>query len=314
MKILVYQGTKRQWRTAMMGYIWQIWEGNETIRFATEETWDKNYRPDVVIAPSDFHSLFEMQLMRWAKKIGAKTIAIQCSLYDRAKVISDFVDRENAQRMPMWLVKIRKHLGHLWVYWVKPLLNFEKPFWGKSSYILHTGQSGMRDADYQIVWNKHQYDILLKDGVPKEKLEIMPPLIYFKDNEKREKAITILVPNEFSVGNKHWECWKQVVHLLGNYILYVKQHPDGKYSPYLKNFPPPLINPKEPAERYIAKSDLVIGLPLALSTSLYIASLMGKKVIAFDPFHEPRGDFFKGWKGINYIDNYADLIQCAKAI
>ena len=139
------------------------------------------YKPDIVIADNDLCS-FEMYLMRFAKKINALKITIQPSNVAGSVIAEKWIDLINSylrfpQFLPLWLrlffVKCRKYLGHFRYYWFWPLMVGEKPFWGKSSYLLRRGNSGMRDSDHQIVFSKRDYNIYLKDGVPAEKLYIL---------------------------------------------------------------------------------------------------------------------------------------------
>ncbi len=348
-KIFFYSGNQRQFRTTMIGYLYELCQSGEAEVYLHKERMDletekalarkdlfpnlveRMENPDLVIVPSDMHSFYEMRLLRWAKKVGAKTMAIQCSLYDKAKTVSDYIDWENAKKMPMPVVKARKYLGHYWKYYIEPLFRFERPFFGKSSYILHKGQSGMRDADIQVVWDEWQKDILLKDGVLEEKLKVEPHPIethynifreaYFKNeiqnlvvmghifhNEK--KTILLLLPTDIEVDEKHEDLYQKIIFDFSRQDLNVliSSHPNtkiGRWSGYKKNN----------IDKSIYRSDLVIGLPPAFGTSLYIADLMGKETIIYDPFKEWRGDFLKGRGNIKYIDNHEDFNLCySKAI
>jgi len=348
MKILFFAGTPRQFRTTLIGYFYSLCnEKNAEVILLKDDNNDldketknaltrkdlfpnlvavvpsscyKNYIAEAIVVPSDMHSFVEMEMLRWAKKKGMQTMAIQATLYDKAKTVSDYIDWENSKRMLMPLVKIRKYLGHFWMYVVKPLIRKEKPFWGKSSFILHKGQSGMRDADYQVVWDEWQRDILLTDGVSEEKLRIENHPIkshfkifdeaYFQYLKKEtKKSVLLVIPSEFVTDGKHYELWGKTIDFFyaNNWQVFLKPHPDT--TNFLFPYSQFAIDSEEPIDKYIYLSDLVIGLPPALSTSLYIADLMGKKTIAYDPFKEWRGDFLKGRGNIIYINNESDLTK-----
>lgn len=321
----------------------------------------KEYKPDVVIATNDVYPL-EMYLMRFSKKVKALNIAIQPSNAADSKTIEKWVDLVNIYLrfptfLPFWLrliiIKIRKYFGYFLYYWILPLTVGEKPFFGKSSYILRKGNSGMRDADYQIVFSKRDYDIYHKDGVPSEKLHILPhPLLRketrkffekvyfnkFKNYKKDKKVVCVMVPEDAVLGfdrknyslifsreeriKKHLEIIKLINKILPRWEIDIKLHPDTKDFKQLKmglkltsqNIK--IVEPKEPADKYIALADVIIGLPLSASTTLFTASLQcpEKPIISLDFHHELLGDYYKDFKGIECIDSEKNFINILKLI
>lgn len=308
----------------------------------------EEYRPNIVITATDMYP-FEMYLLRFSKKINSLNIAIQPSSVARSKIIEKWVDLINSYLrfpsfLPFWLryflVKCRKYFGHFLYYWILPLTVGEKPFYGKPSHILRKGASGMRDADYQIVFSKRDYDIYLKNGVPAEKLYILShPLtrktrefferVYFnefKRNRKNKNIVTLMLPSQVEFGFKRKDhslisvkerkkIWIETINLINQILpeweMYIKPHPDTKdfnqlkieFESISKNIK--IVNPTESVDKYIEICDVIIGLPLSASTALFTTSLQcpEKPIISLDFFQEILGDCYKNFDGIEYIDN-----------
>jgi hypothetical protein len=323
----------------------------------------KDFQPDIIISGSDMHSMFEMYLMRFAKKIKAMNIAISPYNHntDDSEVAEKWVDLINSYlRFPaflplflrLFLVRFRKYFGHFLYYWILPLSVGEKPFFGKSSYILRRGNSGTRDADYQIVFSKKDRDIFLKDGVPAEKLYILDhPLtrndarklfgkIYFnklKIDKNNEKIIVLILSTNVELGFKRndfslippevregkWiEIIRLIIEIFPEWKIYIKPHPDTKNIEKQKEDMESIsenikfLDFKELADKYVAIADVIIGLPLSASTVLFTASLQcpEKPIISLDFFLELFGDYYKNFGGIEYIDNKDDFVKILKLI
>lgn len=317
------------------------------------------YKPEIIISSGDMHSLFEMYLMRLGKRIEALKIAFQLSNIGESVTEAKCVDLVNAYlRFPrllplplrLFLVKCRKYFGHYVYYWILPLLVGEKPFFGRSSYILRHGKSGMRDTNYQTAFSKRDYDIYLKEGVPAEKLYILPhPLVKnkefferaylnkFKKYKENVKIASLMLPGEIEFGfkkddyslispeerGKNWiESIKLIPQILSGWKIYIKPHPDTKNFGQLKKSLEliskniKVVNPQELADKYIEIADLIIGLPLSASTALFTASLQcpEKPIISLDFHHELLGDYYKDFEGIEYIDNKDRFVKTLKLI
>lgn len=317
-------------------------------------------KPDIIICSSDTHSLFELYLMRFAKKKEMKNkikknkilkITVQTGNVGDNKIIEKRVDLTNAYlRFPnflplflrIFLVKIRKYLGHILYYWIFPVLVGEMPFFGKSSHILYKGNSGMRDSDFQTVFSKNDFDIFIKDGVSKEKLYIVShPLqgesrrffeIAFwgkKEISKNRKIITVLLPedrigfrrkddsliSEENIFTVRKEILKLIAGILDDWIIYLKPHPDivdleRFLNPFLGFGNNIIIADKnDPLDKYIEASDIILELPLAAGTALFTASLQcpEKTIISLDFHKEILGDYYKGSELIEYVDNWDDF-------
>lgn len=142
-----------------------------------------HYKPDIVISGNDMNPA-ELYLMRYAKKVGAVTMAMQAALRPREfkNVVLLFSNLNSAHvKMPSFLpfglrlilARLKKLLGHFFYYWFLPITVGEMPFFGKSSFVQLKGTPGMRDGDYYIVFSKREYDICIKEGTPPEKLYIL---------------------------------------------------------------------------------------------------------------------------------------------
>lgn len=315
-------------------------------------------RPEIIVCSSDTHSLFEMYLMRFAKKKNILRLAVQTANVGDNKVIEQRVNLTNAylrfpQRLPSGIrrqmVKIRKYFGHILYYWIMPLVVGEMPFFGKSSYILYKGNSGMRDSSFQTVFSRKDYKIFLQDGVPAEKLRILfHPLAtktrkFFQEafwqnvrKNSGQKAIVVLLPED-KIGFKRQdnsliseqevfaarkEIMDFVAKTLEDWIIYFKPHPDivdvqGFLLPFayfgdrIK-----IIDKNEPLDKYIEISDAILELPLAAGTALFTAALQcpEKPVISVDLHQEILGDYYKYAFGIEYVNNLSDLSDLLQQI
>jgi len=320
----------------------------------------RNYQPDIVIASSDWHSLFEMYLMRFAKKINALRITFQDTVTYEMTKIDKWVDLINLNcstpaYLPIWIrfsfVKFRKYFGHILYYWILPILNREFPFYGKESYILHKGHSGSRDSNYHVVLTKRDYGLYRKSGVSPDKLYILPHpltrqarLIFAKiissENKKRckksRKVAVVMLPAEkigfsrrdYSLIKKYkrikvqTEVFEILIKILKSWKIVVKPHPliknylDEKQRIESISSRIKVIDPSESANKYIDLGDIIIELPRAASTTLFSASLQypRKAILALDLHNEFLGDFYKDFKGVEYIDNVEDLVTTLEKI
>lgn len=319
----------------------------------------EEFKPAIVIAGSDMHSMFEMYLMRFSKRRKALNIAIQPSNIINNETVKEWVDLINSHLrfpsfLPFWLkhffTKCRKYLGHLVYYYVMPLSVGEKPFFGKSSYILRKGNSGMRDADYQIIFSKRDYNMYIKDGVSPQKLFILShPLkrnkfflneIFFKEiikSKNNKKTIILMLPTDVEFGfrrnnnslickeerEKDWiDAVKLIVKIFPDWKIYIKPHPDSKDIDKIREKLGSIseniefISPKEPVDKYVEMADVIIELPLSVSTVLFTASLQcpEKPIISLDFFKELLGDYYKNFEGIEYVDNREQFVESLELI
>jgi len=244
------------------------------------------------------------------------------------------------------LVGFRKFFGHFLYYWIFPLTIGEKPFWGKASHILRIGNSGMRDSDYQLVFSKRDYNIHLKDGVFAKKLYILPhPLetntrdflknnfINKTDNYVNKKFILLVLPdieigfkdNGYSLipKNQRIDEWVDICDLVAKtfpeHDILLKPHPNT--DPFIKDLEDSLlklnnerikiVDGQNPVDKYIETSDMIIGLPVSISTTLFTAHIQcpDKRIISINFDEELLGNHYKDFEGIEYIDDKKKFIQ-----
>jgi len=336
-----------------------IFARNKYFQKLAKDVIQKN-SPDIVIASNDLYP-FEMYLMRYAKKASALRIIIQASNTGDSATWSKREELTNIflrypSFLPFWFkssfVKLKKYFSYYLYHWILPVTRGEMPFSGKASYMLKKGTSGVRDADYQIVFSKRDYEIYLNDGVENNKLYILPhPLIrqktrrflmqeYFKkyQNKKRKNKIaTLMLPEETLIGfrkenyslisheerNQEWkEIIKLIIENLPDWKIYIKPHPSTKnisqikkeFESISKNIN--VVDPEEPADKYIELGSIVIGMPLAISTTLFTASLQHpeKPIISLDFKNELWGDFYEKFEGIEHINNREKFVKILKLI
>lgn len=240
----------------------------------------------------------------------------------------------------VYLVLARKYLAHVFYYWVLPFLVGEKAFIGEPSFpLLARYERFRKGADYYLVFLRKDRKALINKGVPPQKLILIAhPLegrsralfetVYFSQAKtsytKSRKIVTILWPEErvgfwkgtyTPIPKEEMEAMNEKVvaatsRILADWDVIIKPHPGIKdVSNMVKqyqSFTPRIIivNPQEPADRYIETSDLIIGLP-PVSTALYTASLQTpqKPIISIDFQKELLGDCFKKSVGIEYVTN-----------
>jgi len=331
-----------------------VFEKNRDLKNTAEKAIN-DFKPDIVMAPYDIF-LFEMYLMRFAKRSRAITFALQ-----ESNVLDIATRRKNVDlinvylRFPdflpffirYFLVQCRKYLGHMLYYWVLPISVGKKPFSGSSSFILRRGLSGMRDANYQVVFSKRDYDIHARAGVPLKKLYILShPLarktkdffkkVLFKENNQttKENILTLLFPvEEFSFKVKDYslipdkkreekrlEIVKLISETLKDWTIYIKPHPLTKNFEEIKKLfgfkNVKVVNPSEPIDKYIRKARVVAELPKSMSTVLFTASLLypEKAIISLDPCGELGGDIYKEIEGVEYINSLEDLKRILELI
>jgi RNase H-fold protein (predicted Holliday junction resolvase) len=312
----------------------------------------QEYKPDVVV--TGLHTIFELYLMCFAKAQKAATISLQTSLFNYKQETDLYIDLENATlRFPNWLPKnvrlflarVRKYFKIFFFFYLLPLSVGQVPFFYSQSSFYRIIKK--KERHYQTAWEPADYKIFASNGVPTNKLCIVPhPLakentkeffnkVYFTKfkNQENKKNVAILVPYglRFKKENlniitqeKSWQDWFEIVSevssILKDWNIYIKPHPLVKNIDIIKKELESIAsNVKvtdltEPIEKYIEMSDIIIGLPMSCSTALYTASLQDKKklIISMDNHHDLVGDFFKNRQGIIYIDDLEKLKDLLK--
>ena len=253
-------------------------------------------------------------------------------------------------RFRFLLMKVRKYLGYILYNWILPLSVGQAPFFGKSSRILYS-MSGER-ADYRIVYSKQDYELSVKEGIAEKKLVLLEHplkrentkrffkkiyLLNFKNKSKNKtKTFTLLYPEEpYGFKRDDYSLIKEkemlknrieiinlIVNVLAGWKIFIKPHPATPKAEELKKIfeaISPFVtftNPSEPIDRYIEKSDVIIGFPPA-SGALFTATLQcpEKPILSLDlPPQEIFGDCYKNFDGIDYIDNGKKFINILELI
>ena len=253
-------------------------------------------------------------------------------------------------RFRFLLMKVRKYLGYILYNWILPLSVGQAPFFGKSSRILYS-MSGER-ADYRIVYSKQDYELSVKEGIAEKKLVLLEHplkreitkrffkkiyLLNFKNKSKNKtKTFTLLYPEEpygfkrddyslikeTEMQKERMETVSLIVNILKGWRIFIKPHPATPKAEELKKIfeaISPFVtftNPSEPIDRYIEKSDVIIGFPPA-SGALFTATLQcpEKPILSLDlPPQEIFGDCYKNFDGIDYIDNGKKFINILELI
>ncbi len=250
--------------------------------------------------------------------------------------------------IPLWIKiahkKNKKYLAHVFYYWILPLSVGEPPFTGASSMVLLKGSTGMRSNGYYIVMSPKNYYITKSDGLSEKQIYILPhPLArgvrsflmqaYGLDNKPSlfqtyKKTVCIMYPEiDIAFKREYYTIIPQqkiyqtrqniimMIHkILPEWQIMLKPHPAVKNLIRIKKLFEPLgssikvINPQEPADTYIAKSEVIIGFPPA-STTLYTSSLQcpEKIILSIDLQKELYGDVYANSPGIDYIDDIDKL-------
>ncbi len=301
----------------------------------------KRYNPDIVIMANDVYP-FELYLQRAAKRRGAQTMCFQGGYRIAGKEELKTWDRILGNKP---LRTLKKQIGHMVYYWVFPLLVGELPFRGKSSFVRLEDDTGFR-ADWSVVFSQRDYDICVQEGIPKEKLLILGhPLCRASkkvfEAAQREHSVqpsrhaTVLLPSE-EVGVRKkdlslisseeiWTTRKSIIGVLSKVLrgwpIWVKPHPATEdLARARKEFEPiassvRVADASEPAEKYIAQSKIVVGIPTD-STALFTASLQSSEtvVISADLHGELLGDSFRNSENVEYVHDLGQLKELLQRV
>lgn len=249
------------------------------------------------------------------------------------------------------VVKIKRYIGHLIFYWIMPIMVKEYPFLGKKSFILLSyGTRRLKDSDYCVVFSYREYQSYVTSGLPEKKILILShPLVRVpelftmitydssmsKSKKQNQKTLTIMLPSENISFKKadhsiidEIETLKNrrnvvilITEILKGWKVFIKPHPgSSNIEKIRKNYEiiSPLIkvaDPRDAAEKYIQESDVIVGVPPP-SASIFISSLLSsnKVVLSIDLAEELTGDYFKGFNGVEYIDNEEELVNILNLI
>lgn len=310
-----------------------------------------NYLPDIVIVSSDFHSIFELFLCRYGKRYNKKIISIACSnSVGEMSKISKWIKLYSLKTkfssvipfISLAIYSLRKYVAHFSIHFIFPIFSGNFPLLGKSSYLLYTGQSGMRDATYQIVFSDQEKQNFQKSGVSVDKLyTIRHP--YYSDpiknviklffNGSLDIDFLILHPAELigfnndnfstisidSRINQNIKVLNKINEFFPDKLIHIKLHPNvstqnldyikNQYSCAAKNLI--FIDHSLPIELLLINSKVVIDLPRPVSTSIFMNTIINPSGIAIslDLFEEFLGDYYKFNKSVKYFTNIDSFID-----
>jgi len=319
----------------------------------------QHYKPDIVITTGN--NFFEVYLRRFASRINAVNIYFVEFLFAQTKqAIIEYILRiaylKAPRFLPQWgkilFSKFRRHLGHFLCFWILPPLNGQRPFVKEPSFVLAADNSRSGGIDYFFVFSRKDYDILIKDGVPAEKIYILVhPLArgikarrFFKKiyssnplnkNKIYTKILTVMWPPEpigfkrdsYSLISKEGllksrtEIITLITKILKEWKIFIKPHPlTENVSELIQTFKSisnqiEVVKPAESTDEYIEKSDAILGLSPA-STTLFTASLQcpEKPILSLDLQCEFCGDSYKNFNGVEYINNEERFIHILRLI
>lgn len=304
------------------------------------------YRPSVVVATSDYASLFELYLLRLAKAAGVRRVTVCGSASAESRISGAWLEAYKAELyfkplprpLRQLLVRLRAWFGHFLVYWALPLLAGRAPFPGQSSFVLFRGQSGMRDSECQVLFSERDRAVSLADRVPPSRLAVVShPIVgaarhiferlHRPPAEKRGPVAVALYPSETfgfdgdlrPIDRRVYKeaqsgALMDMVRVLKGWRVLVKPHPVYVSKEAFLEACGPLpegvevIDPALPVEPYIMQADLVADLPRAASTATYFATLArpGAIVAALDFCGEYLGDYHRNTIGVSYIRTRED--------
>ena len=248
-----------------------------------------------------------------------------------------FHDNSFLNRIRLTHIKLQQHFNEIIDYWLYPMLMGTPPFFQKSLLKLGVGP-GIYDVDYIVVYSPKEAELEKKIGRPKEAIKVLPhPLIrntkrlfdtIYRSNTKTSNIITIMmdvntvshrrsdlsiIPKEEYIKGRI-AIVKLLLDLLPGWKIVIKPHPIFAHggienlkkkfshvSPKIK-----ITDPNDPADKYINKSNIIIGFPPP-STTLFTSMLLNKLVIYVDLYREILGDAFTSYKGIKYAASLKDL-------
>ncbi len=311
-------------------------------------------QPGLVVTENDMSGLFDMYLLRAARKHGAACLTIQGMLQQPDTAIQKFVELLHVSSdstgpglkrvLRLGYFRTRKWLGHFLVHYLLPWSVGERALAGRSSYVLRTGASGLRDSSLNLVPSPQAFRAHLASGVPAGKLAILPhPLnrlpheLYFVSADAGPAARppsgarTILVLlSSVQVGfravdhalisrEERRQTRLEIVLLLHrifpDWQIVVKPHPDcarlevvEEYFSAVRDLVT-ILPPAVPVEPHLKHSDIILDLPLSVTTTLFTAACAypAKPVISANVAREFYGDHYRDYPEIDYVESMAEL-------
>ncbi len=248
------------------------------------------------------------------------------------------------RELKLGIVKLTEHIKEVIDFWVMPTLIGTDPYLNKS--LFHYGIDGwVREFDYSVVFSDKEVSVERQMGRPRDKIMILTHPLLRKSrhifekayhmpkigiDKKLQKNITVMIDvntsghrrdnfqfiSESEYLKSRINTIKLMSNILSDWKIFVKPHPTTKrdnfsflkkyFEKHAKNII--IVDPMEPADKYITLSHIIVGFPTP-STTLLTAMFQdpSKIIIYLDLFHEYLGDEFKNYPFINTIESLKNL-------
>lgn len=311
-------------------------------------------RPQVVVTENDMSGLFDMYLLRAAKKQGAACLTIQGMMQQKDSDIQRFIELLHVSSdgtgpgltrfIRLFYFRTRKWLGHFLVHYLLPWSIGERALVGRSSYVLRTGASGLRDSDLNLVPSPQAFRSHTLSGVPACKLAILAhpitrlshelffahgdvgPLTAPASNRRSILVLLTSVPVGFQADDQklinrvqrretRLEILRLLCQIFPDWYIVLKPHPDcGRIETIQEYFSPiadyiTILQPGVPVEPLLKHCDFILDLPLSVTTTLYTAACAypKKPVISANVTREFYGDYYRDFPEIDYVESMSEL-------
>lgn len=155
-------------------------------------------KPGLVFAIDDL-TPFATYLLSYSKKNGSVNICYLVGVYlsvmsEQKKALEGSRAIKKYAYLPFnfakMLIRGEALLKHYWHYVIAPILIGHVPFVGPSSIYLIKGLPAMRDGDFFIVFSERDKKLCLIDGLPEDKIIIIPhPLTWKSSRDFKDKLL-----------------------------------------------------------------------------------------------------------------------------
>ena len=317
------------------------------------------YKPNLVIVSSDFHSIFELIICKYSKKSKINIISIACSnSTGKMDLMAKWIElysintkyKKFNKNIAKYIFTIRKYISHFIIHYLFPVLTGNLPFIGNSSYLLYKGQSGCRNANFQIVFSEQEKQYFIQSGVQSEKIVIIK---HPYSNIFTRNIISNLVQNKNDIdfiilhsaeligftnekltlinSNERIQINVRILNIIVDIFpfsnIYIKFHPNitldnlnhlkSRYHSVSNKIV--FIEKSIPIEPLLINSKVVIDFPRAVSTSLIMNTIINPNStsISMNVFNEFQGDYYKNNKSVEYITSltqFEDVLEKLKKI
>lgn len=250
------------------------------------------------------------------------------------------------RELKLMITKLQIHFRELLDYWIYPIFLGTYPFFNKSIFGLGAN-SWVREFDYSVVFSEKEVAVEIKSGRSKDQIFILPhpllrkPRYIFEkayqmpkigSNKKLEKTVTVMIDvntyghrkdnysfiSEDEYLKSRTDTINLISHMLSDWKIFIKPHPTTKlnnfsflkkyFEKHTKNIT--VVNPLDPADKYITISDIIVGFPTPSTTLMTAMYQDPNKIIVYvDLLNEISGDEFRIYPSINTVESLKHLKQ-----